>query len=125
MSKKDNDRVESKRIVVTIELDIVTFPSGSQWVTDVSHVDKINQQLNDARHELLSSDPHPHLVEQEDIESTARHDLRENPLHTTNFKRIKDKDLFSALRDMLGVSCLINASMKLNPWKAGGYSCTD
>ena len=124
MSKKDLNRVESKRIVVTIELDIVTFPSGSQWVTDIAHVDKINDQLQDARHELLSSDPHPHLVQQEDIEATARHDLREDTLHRTNFKRIKDKDLFSALRDMLGVSCLINASMKLNPW-TGGYSCTD
>ena len=124
MSKKDSNRVESKRIVVTIELDIVTFPSGSQWVTDVGHVDKINDQLQDARHELLSKDPHPYLVKQEDIEATARHDLRGDTLHGGNFKRIKDKDLFSALRDMLGVNCLINASMKLNPW-TGGYSCTD
>ena len=124
MSKTDNNRVKSKRIVVTIELDIVTFPSGSQWVTDVGHVDTINHQLKDARHELLSNDPNSPLIQQEDIEHQARHDLREDPLHMTNFKRINDKDLFSALRDMLGVSCLIDASMKLNPW-TGEYSCTD
>ena len=124
MSKTDNNRVKSKRIVVTIELDIVTFPSGSQWVTDVGHVDKINQQLQDARHELLRNHSHPDLVQQEAVEATARNDLRDDTLHTANFKKIKDKDLFSALRDMLGVSCLIDASMKLNPW-TGGLSCTD
>ena len=116
MSKKDNNRVKSKRIVVTLQLDIVTFPSGSQWVTDLYHTDNLNTALQDARHKLMRGDRNSDTVDQQEIEATARQNLRDNSLYKARFKRIENKQLFSALRDMLGVGCLIDAAIKLNPW---------
>lgn len=116
MYKKDNNRVKSKRIVVTLQLDIVTFPSGSQWVTDLYHTDNLNTALKDARHELMRGNPNSDTVDQQEVEATARQNLRDNSLYEARFKRIENKQLFSALRDMLGVGCLIDAAIKLNPW---------
>jgi hypothetical protein len=42
--------------------------------------------------------------------------MREDELHGGTFKQIKDNQLFSALRSMLGVNCVINAATKLNPF---------
>jgi hypothetical protein len=110
------NEIKTERIVVTIELDVVTFPSGSQWVTDLHHTDKIQTAINDARHELLGNNENTHLVTQEDIESAARQNLRDDSLAEANFKKVKGGSLFETLRNMLGVNCRIAASLKLNQW---------
>lgn len=110
------NEIKSERIVVTIELDVVTFPSGSQWITDIDYVDKIETAINDAKHELVTYGSSYELPTQKDIESTARQNLTEDELCGATFKRVKDKQLFSALRSMLGVNCVISAATKLNKW---------
>lgn len=109
------NEIKSERIVVTIELDVVTFPSGSQWITDIDYVDKIETAINDAKHEPFSSS-RDHLVTQKDIEAIARQNLTDDELCGATFKRVKENQLFSALRSMLGVNCVINAATKLNKW---------
>ena len=116
MNVENSVEIKTQRIVVTIELDVVTFPSGSQWVTDIDHTDKINEAIKDAKHELLGDGSHDDLVTQKDIESLARQNLADDELHGGTFKRVKDKQLFSALRSMLGVNSAINAATKLNPF---------
>jgi len=115
MNAENNNEIKAQRIVVTIELDVVTFPSGSQWVTDIDHTDKINEAIKDAKYELLNGS-RDHEVTQKDIETIARQNMRDDELHGGTFKQIKDKQLFSALRSMLGVNCVINAATKLNPF---------
>lgn len=122
MSKENNNEVKTKRIVVTLELDVVTFPSGSEWVTDIVHTKRIDTALEDARIEFRNK--HISLFAEEPdkenlhcIESIARDNLRNDKLFECQFKRVEDSQLFTALRDMLGVTCLINAAVKLNPFK--------
>jgi hypothetical protein len=109
------NKIESKRITVTLDLSVVTFPSGSQWITDVLHDETIQCALHDAEHELgiPESDSNRNLRDN-CIEARARQILRDNPHEEATFRRVKDGRICATIRESIGFNTIVDAAIKLN-----------
>lgn len=109
------NKTETKRLTVTLDLSVVTFPSGSQWVTDVLYDEKIQCALHDAAHELgiPECDSNRNLRDN-CIEARARQILRDDPLEEATFRRVKDGKICSTVRESIGFNTIVDAAIKLN-----------